>query len=322
MDAPSATRVPGRTSFPLEVGATWCLFALVALAILVTYSRVPIGELYHVSHAGIVGGSSRTVVFANFPLALVAIPILAILAERLATPAARIAASVGIVLSAAVYWPGVVTESDLDVRAVNAIAALGVVVGLCLTLLAWYLLAPPGRPTRQRGDGLRVCLGLIALVLGIPWIAADLGLHLNGVPLLGAIYQTGELRSQPDVAGLHPAVHYGHHHGMDGVLLVLSALLLSRTLATVRASWLRYGLGGYLALMLCYGAGNLANDIWLEQVVKRGWTDWEIPNVTTPKASAAWGVILVCAAVLFTATVWRERRSTVTVAAGSAPETA
>ena len=52
--------------------------------------------------------------------------------------------------------------------------------------------------------------------------------------------------------------------------------------------------------MLCYAAGNIANDFWLEQVVKRGWTLWEVPDVTTPKASAAWAVIVVAAAVLWT----------------------
>jgi len=29
-------------------------------------------------------------------------------------------------------------------------------------------------------------------------------------------------------------------------------------------------LGAYLALTLCYGAGNVANDFWLEHVLKRG----------------------------------------------------
>jgi hypothetical protein len=109
------------------------------------------------------------------------------------------------------------------------------------------------------------------------------------VPVLGTIYRTGELRQQPDVTGFHPAVHHGHHHGLDGALLVLTALLLSRLLPAVRARGLRGLLGGYLALMLCYGAGNIASDFWLEQVVKRGWTLWEIPDVTTPKASVTWG---------------------------------
>jgi hypothetical protein len=100
---------------------------------------------------------------------------------------------------------------------------------------------------------------------------------------------------------------------MDGVLLVLSALLLSRTLVSVRVAWLRYVLGAYLALMLCYGLGNLANDFWTEQVVKRGWTDWSIPNVTTPKASIAWLVIVLSALTVFGAGVWRTRRSSAVV---------
>jgi hypothetical protein len=150
----------------------------------------------------------------------------------------------------------------------------------------------------------------VALALALPWLCADLGLSFNGVPVLGTLYQTGELRSLPHVHGLHPAVHHGHHHGMDGVLLILSALLLSRALTSVTAPWLRRTLGAYLALMFCYGAGNLANDFWLEQVVKRGWTDWEIPGVTTPKATVAWGVIVLAAGALWATSLVRGRRST------------
>ena len=39
--------------------------------------------------------------------------------------------------------------------------------------------------------------------------------------------------------------------------------------------------------MLAYGIGNLVNDDWLEQVVKRGWTNREVPDVLTPGAN--WG---------------------------------
>jgi hypothetical protein len=305
METHEGARLPAARAahFPLEIALTWTLFAFVGLANVVTYSRIPVDELYHVSHGGLPGGLGRAVVFANFPLALVAIPILAILGERLVACPARIAAAVGIVLSAAVYWPGVVDEADLDVRAVNAVATLGVLVAIGLTVVAARGLPRPTRLQRQRGDVLRAVLGVAVILIAVPWIAADLGFHLDVVPLLDRIYQTGELRAQPGVQGLHPAVHYGHHHGMDGVLLVLSALLLSRTLATVRAGWLRYALGAYLALMLCYGVGNVANDAWLEQVVKRGWTDWAIPNVTTPHASVAWLVLVASAAALFVASV-------------------
>jgi hypothetical protein len=298
-----------RRTLPLELVAVWGLFAFVAVGILVTYSRLPLSELYHVSGSGLTGGLSRVLVFLNFPLALVAIPILVFLAERLSSLSTTIAAATGIVLSAAIFWPGVVKQSDLDAKPVNAIAALGVVVALSLTVVAARRLGRPSSPVRQSGDWLRLIVAAAALALAIPWMAADLGLSFDGVPVLGALYQSGEAVAQPGVSGLHPAVHHGHHHGMDGVLLVLSALLLSRLLTSVGASWLKWTLGAYLALMLCYGAGNVANDFWLEQVVKRGWTESQIPDVTTPKASVAWGVIVLAAAALWTILLWRARRS-------------
>jgi hypothetical protein len=51
--------------------------------------------------------------------------------------------------------------------------------------------------------------------------------------------------------------------------------------------------------MLCYGAALILNDAWLEQVVKRGWTDREIPNALQPGVTAVWGVVLLATAVLF-----------------------
>jgi hypothetical protein len=298
-----------RARFPLEIAAVWALFAVVTIEIAATYWRLPTIELYHVSRSGIAGGASRVIVFLNFPLALVAIPILILLANRLRRGAATIFATIGIALSVAIFWPGVVKQSDLDVRPVNTIAALGVLMAIALTAFAAWSLGRPARPTRQLGDWLRVALAAIMLALGLPWFAADIGVHLNGVPVLATLYQTGELRTQPGDPALHPAVHYGHHHGMDGVLLVLSALLLSRLLVALAQRWLRWTLGAYLALMLCYGAGNVANDFWIEQVVKRGWTSWEIPDVTTPHASVPWGIIVVSAVALWLTSAWRVRSS-------------
>jgi hypothetical protein len=138
----------------------------------------------------------------------------------------------------------------------------------------------------------------VALVVAVPWILAESGVSLDGVPVLRTIYQTGELRTEPHRAGLHPAVHGGHHHGMDGVLLLLAALLLSRVLPSVRRRWVRAAVGAYLALMLAYGIGELANDAWTEQVVKRGWTSWSIHDVTRPSVSVAWAVVVLGAAAV------------------------
>src|SRR4029077_17819529 len=112
----------------------------------------------------------------------------------------------------------------------------------------------------RRGDWVRVALAVAFLVAALPWLAADLGLFSNGFPLLGRLFQSGEfLPERPGLPTFAPAVHHGHHHGMDGVLLVLSALLLSRRVGEVKRYGLRQGLAAYLALMFCYGIANSAN---------------------------------------------------------------
>jgi hypothetical protein len=62
---------------------------------------------------------------------------------------------------------------------------------------------------------------------------------------------------------------------------------------------LRSIVAAYLTLLVVYGATNLANDFWDEQVFKRGWTDWLIPNVIRPGVSAAWGAMICVAAILY-----------------------
>src|SRR5262249_34849029 len=135
-------------------------------------------------------------------------------------------------------------------------------------------------------------------------------------PGLGWIFLSGKyLATQPGLPPFPPAVHHGHHHGMDGVLLAVSGLLLSRAVQSVGARALRLAAAAYLALMLAYGLGNVANDFWLEQVVRRGWTGWEVPSVLEPGATWAWSVVVATAAVLLAA--WFGRRPAERI--GSAP---
>ena len=271
----------------------WLPFLVVAAEIVITYSRLPARELYHVSGSGLEGGLARALVFANFPVALVAIAVLAFVADRATARWTVVAAIVGAILCAAVSWPGVVDEADLDARPVNAVSATGVLIALVLTALA--LRRGAKWSPRRRGDSVRVVVAVVALFLALPWLAAELGFFLDGVPLLGRVFQTG--RYSADVA--LPGVHHGHHHGIDGVLLLLAALLLSRAVPSMRHRVLRVATGLYLALMAAYGIANAANDFWSEQVVKRGWTTWAIPNVLNPKLSIAWALIVVGAAALY-----------------------
>ena len=273
---------------PLEVALVWALSLLDAVAILVTYSRLPAHELYHVSGSGLEGGLSRVLVDSNFPTALVAIAILLVLVDRLRR--LRVVAVVGIVLCTPVFRPGVVDEANLDARPVNAIAGAGVLVALLLSLLCGFR----AWSHNARGDGYRNVVGTLAVLTSLPWIFAELGFFLDGVPLLRRVFETGAYRAR----GAEVAVHHGHHHGLDGVLLLLTAILLSRVVPSVRARSLRLLLAVYLALMAAYGLGNLANDFWTEQIWKRGWTNWQFPDVLQPSLSVGWGLIVLGAALL------------------------
>ena len=282
----------------VELATVWALVGVVCVEVLVTYWRLPWDELYHVTGSGPVGGTSRALLFLNFPAALVAIAVLLYLLDRFDGPVEYWLAVLGVVLSAAVFWPKIVDQAKLDARPANAIAALGVAVAFGLTLWSfrgggsWTI-------ARAAGDRARIAIAAVAVVVALPWEAADVGFSLDAVPGLSWVFQTDVLRTQPGDPVFHPAVHHGHHHGMDGTLLVLVAVILSRLVANVGSRGLRGLFGAYLAIVFCYGVGNIANDAWLEQIVKRGWTSWEVPDVTTPKASVAWGLILLGAAILW-----------------------
>jgi hypothetical protein len=252
----------------------------VALCVLVTYWRIQPHDLYHVSRSGLGGGLSRVLVLLNFPTALMAIAVLALVAER-----RRLGwwALVPLALCAVIVVPGVVDEGDLDARWINVVPALGVAIVLVLTLRT--AIGPPGDP---RGDWLRIVVAAVLGVLALPWIFAELGFYIPGGVFLAHQQYQG-----------HATVHLGEHHGLEGYLLVLTALLLSRQLPRMRHPTL---LAVYLSLMIAYGVANMANDAWYEQVVKRGWTGWRLPSVLQPSLTWMWGlVIVVGAAIFFTA---------------------
>jgi TolB protein len=260
----------------LEVLTVWLLFAVLAAEVFATYSRLPLRELYHVSGTGPAAGLGRALVFLNFPTAPVALPILAFVAGRL-WPLGL----VGAVLCCGVFWPGVVDQADLDAKWANAIPAAGVVIALVLTVL--QARGGIASPRRMRGDRIRLGVVVVLLVLSLPWIAADLGLSFGDMNAWWAPF--GQAR-------LHHAVHHGHHHGMDGMLLVLTAILLSRALAGAPRR-LRRPVGIYLGILAAYGLGNILNDAWYEQLVKRGWVSFSMPSVLLPAPNPAWAVIVV-----------------------------
>ena len=282
-----------------EALVTWALWSVVLVAVVVTYARLDPAELYHTSNEGIAGGVSRAVVLLNFPIALVAIAAVLIALDVLPR-SAWLVGGPAVALCAVVAWPGVVDQDDLDVRWINTVPAAGTALAVALTLVA-FRRSGSTLTERLPLDPARTAIGVVALVASIPWFAAELGVYLpEGIWIME---RPGVEADGSTIA----AVHLGHHHGLDGTLVLLSGLLLSRPrivetgLATAR--WL------YVSLAVGYGAVNMAQDYWNEQLVKRGWLDWKIPSALNPKLAWIWLVVLGIAAAAAVALRLEDRRA-------------
>ena len=274
-------------SHPLP--ATWALVAVFAVTTFVTYTRVPPAELYNVSREGVAGGASRVLVYLNFPVAFVAIGILLVCLELLRERRVRVLGFVGIALCAVAAVPGVLDEDDLDARAVNLVPALGVAVAVAVTVL--YIRDPSWAWARTAGR-LRIAVAVVAGLVSVPWLFAELGFYAPD-PILSDEVPAGESEV---------AVHLGGHHGTYGVIMVLSALMLSRVARRTITSAL-------LALLFAYGGTLAAEDFWHEQIQKRGTSDWTFPSALSPGLDWVWlGVVLAAASVEL---LWfrRERRA-------------
>jgi hypothetical protein len=282
-----------------DVWVVWALFFLAAVAVLETYWRLPPRELWQVHNSGFIGGAGRAFVFLSFSAAVAAIGILPIVVDRLEDRGADLLGFVAAVLCATVALPGVQTESHLDPKWSNLPAVVGVALAFALTVRASRARRRQFPGTSAEGDAARLAVGGLSFFFAAPYIAAELGFFLDGVPVLGWIFQTGAIRPEPAAGYSHAAVHHGHHHGMDAFLLAATALLLSRLVGSIRRPVLRTLTAVYLALLLVYGLTNQVQDLWTEQIVKRGWTDWEIPNVLHPSLSAAWGAMAACGLVIY-----------------------
>ena len=199
-----------------------------------------------------------------------------------------LATGAAIILCATTAVPGVVDENNLDARPLNALPAIGVALTGLLTRAAARRPAQRSPIALSLGQrSARAAVGTALTIVAIPWIAAELGFYLSGLPLIGDHVLSDELRIEPDGSTL-AAVHLGHHHGLDGVLIALSALLLWPELGRMRPHAVRAAVSLYLTLLFTYGVANAAEDAWLEQLVKRGTTAWEFPSVLRPDASPAW----------------------------------
>ncbi len=240
------------------------------------------------SGSGFVAGASRALVFAGYPFSLVAVAIVWIAAARVVAGSRWRPRRLPTGLCATVGFPGVIDQADLDARPVNGLAGVGVLLALALTIWA---LVDGGRgdsaPFRRDGLDPDGC-GRSGRLVAAPWIWAEFGFYISNAPLLGSIFLAEQIR--PSLGGepsLH-AVHLGHHHGMDGTLLALSAIVLSRVPGRMPRKGEAIALALYVALMLAYGLANALQDGWNEQLVKRGTVGSKLPSVIRPDLSPAW----------------------------------
>jgi hypothetical protein len=285
-----------------EALATWALWGAITLAVLVTYSWVDPAETYHVSREGIAGGASRALTLINFPIALAAIALILVAMPTLPR-AAWWAAAPAIALCATVPW--FVDQDDLDARWGNVVPALGVAIAGVLTVAAARRAGTAFAP-RQPWDTARLVVAAVVVFVSLPWITADLGFHFPGDFFMGE-----ELGQEGDGTTI-AAVHLGHHHGLDGAALVLSALLLSRV--AVRTGALRIAVFSYLGAMLAYGAVNCAQDTWNEQIVKRGWTDESIPSALLPGFRPIWLIVIGLAVLAAVVLLHEDKRTSYSAA--------
>jgi hypothetical protein len=267
-----------------EVFAVWAICGVIALAILVTYSRIPHEKLYHVSGDGLSGGLSRVLVFVNWPGALIAIAVLGIVVERIRR---KIVAATALVLCLVIFIPGVVEEADLDAKWINVLPAVGFGLVLALSVSAARGGGIGGWGS-ARGDRFRIAAFIVLALVSLPWFFAGLGFYIPGGVFLAS-----------EVHGGAAAVHLGEHHGFAGLQVIAAMLLLSRELPRLRAGWRRTALAAWISGLIAYGVGNIANDAWGEQVVKRGWTDWGLPSVVRPSVNWLWLVVLAVGAAIF-----------------------
>ena len=277
--------------------AVWGLHLANLLAVLAVYSLVDPSETYEVTRSGLEGGLSRALVLLNFPIALASLVLILLALDALPRRAWLVGAP-ALALCAVVGWPGVVDPHDLDARPVNAIPAIGVALAFGLTIAAGRRAGWSFAPART-GDRARVVVAIVLIVVSLPWITAAVGVHLPQ-----GVFLTSELYAEPGEEA-RAAVHLGQHHSTAGFLLALSALLLSRPRLTGRR--LRTAYAVLVSLMLAYGVANVVNDFWHEQVVKRGWASWDVPEATQPSLNLTWALVLVATVLLYAGGFGRPR---------------
>ena len=297
---PASAAGPGLTSSLV----IWALWIALAAATWATNARTPLRLLFAVDHAGVRAGAGRALVLLGWPVALAALPLIAIAVERLLARASSRTfrrtvvgtAILAVALCATIGLPGAIDPDHLDARPINALAGVGVAIAFGLTLLALIRTGRGRSPSFTRVDLYWLVPFVVLLFGALPWMLANLGFYAGDVPGLHAIFMSKQ--DVPEAGHPHlAAVHLGSHDGLSGLLLALTSVVLMRSLGQMRR--LRTATGVCLAFFVVYGLAVATSDWWVEQLVKRGTVTERIPSPIIPSPSVMYAAIVVAAALVY-----------------------
>lgn len=284
-----------------EALSLWTLYAADLLAIARTTAR-----LHRSAPASQATFQRQLGSFLWHPLTPAALAISCVAAERLiaerrAMPMSTLAAACGGVGAAQVVVSRLAPRRFYP----TALSSRIVTGGVGLTIGAVARCGSGGFAAWDRDDPARLVLSVALVGISLPWILADASIYASDLPGFDRIFLA---RHPGPAGGLNPAVHLGHHHGLDGTLLALTGVALSRQLSAFRPGLHRFAMTASLVFLTLYGSARAIEDAWYEQVVKRGWTRKRVPplvvngRAVTP---SAWVAVLFATAGL---TVWRRSR--------------
>ncbi len=265
-----------------EVISVWAAYTAIAVAISLTERRrQAINGPWEAAGSPVLAFTAHPWSLAAVPQATIAWARLPVEMRAAASTRAAIAGIVGGSLVASRRPPGR-PRLAVESGGVAIVVAAATMTGEAIWQAGCRSAAAPAP-----GDRLRLGLAQTLVLSSVPWILADLGLYSGDFPGLRRLFLSRETPISPGEV----AVHLGHHHGMDGTLLALTALALSRPLHSMRHDRVRAGLSLSLSMLLVYGLSRTVEDFWNEQVVKRGRAHRKPPIIVRqgrPEGRWAW----------------------------------
>ncbi|MFX0085176.1 MAG: hypothetical protein ACFFAU_05850 [Candidatus Hodarchaeota archaeon] len=190
------------------------------------------------------------------------------------------------------------------------LAVLNLVIALVLLFIAYYLNRKQINLYEYKNmiykpNALEYAIIVLAIFLSLPWIFAQFGFYISDFPILGLIFWARQETVQNPEPNYPNAVHIGTHHGTEGFLILIYLFItIVWILPTIKNRQVKQILGLVSGVGFSYGVYNWLEDLLTEQVYKRGWMNFKLPNGTSPNFSSlesmiVWAWIVFSGVVLF-----------------------